>query len=170
MDYRNTVGKKQFKNLWIHFSIIKFPLCYAIQDELCVLRNYERSFTDWWNITQQDARLLSLPCPPSLSLYISGVATSYYSYITTWLIVLSCCDQISLDGSETMNDDITIWAPATCRSKNQLVFGQNERLNRECTVVWWDFFELTGYWDTTAGKVFFEKGVFPYIFLHFSLE
>lgn len=33
---------------------------------------------------------------------------------------LSRCDQINLDGSETMNDDITIWAPATCHSKKSV--------------------------------------------------
>lgn len=66
---------------------------------------------------------------------------------------LSCCDQIKLDGSETMNDDITIWAPATCRSKNQLVFGQNKRLHRDSNVVWRDTSELTGYWGSTAEKI-----------------
>lgn len=76
-----------------------------------------------------DICLLSLQ-RPLLAVYFCGVGTSchtqYYSYITAWLTVfLSCCDQINLDGSETMNDDITIWAPATCRSKNQLVFGQD---------------------------------------------
>lgn len=30
-----------------------------------------------------------------------------------WLI-LACSDQVNLDGSETMTDDITIWTPATC--------------------------------------------------------
>lgn len=65
---------------------------------------------------------------------------------------LSCCDQIYLDGSETMNDDITIWAPATCRSKNQLVFGQNKRLHRESNVVWRDT-ELTGHWGRTTERI-----------------
>lgn len=65
---------------------------------------------------------------------------------------LSCCDQINLDGSETMNDDITIWAPATCRSKNRLVFGQNKCLRTESNVVW-----RNGSWGRNCGEdwVFF---------------
>lgn len=71
-----------------------------------------------------------------------------------------------------MNDDITIWAPATCRSKNQLVFGQNKRLHRESNVVWQDTSELTGYWGSTAGEIsFFIKNIliyFPLLISHKS--
>lgn len=34
-----------------------------------------------------------------------------------------------------MSDDITIWALATCRSRNQLVFGQNKCLRTESNAV-----------------------------------
>lgn len=74
----------------------------------------------------------------------------HYSLIDHFL---SCCDQINLDGSETMNDDITIWVLATCRSKNQLVFGQSKRLHSEASVVWRDTPEFTGYWDSSAEDI-----------------
>lgn len=71
---------------------------------------------------------------------------------------LSCCDQINLDGSETMNDDITIWVPATCRFKNQLVFGQNKRLHRKSNVVWRETSDSTGYWGSTADRIVLVHG------------
>lgn len=77
----------------------------------------------------------SASCHPVVSSSLSvfeGLEHDVVHSITATLQLdwpfLSCCDQINLDGFETMNDDITIWAPATCRSKNQFVFGQNKRL------------------------------------------
>ena len=93
--------------------------------------------------------------PSSLSIFV-GLEHRVIHNITATLQLdwpfLSRCDQINLDGSETMNDDITIWAPATCRSKNQLVFGQNKCLHRESNVVWRDTCKLTGYWGSAAEK------------------
>lgn len=71
-----------------------------------------------------------------------------------WLL-LSCWDPIILDGSETMNDDITMWVPATHCSKNQLVFGQNKRLHRESNVVWQGTLKVTDHWSSYGGAVFY---------------
>lgn len=79
--------------------------------------------------------VISVSPPPNLFCGVrTSCCTRYYSYITARF--LSCCDQINLDGSETMNDDITIWALATRHFKNQLAFGQNKRLHRKPNVVW----------------------------------
>lgn len=78
--------------------------------------------------------------------------------------ILSRSDPINPDGSETMNDDVSVWAPATCRSTNQLVFGQNKRLHTESTVVWRDASELTGYSGSAAPTIeSVVRGIYPII-------
>lgn len=78
-----------------------------------------------------------VPSPPCLFIFLWLDPYIAATLQPVWPF-LSCHDPINLDASETMNHDITIWALATCLSKNQLVFGQKKNLNRESKVVWQD--------------------------------
>lgn len=102
---------------------------------------------DWQNFSQLGICLLSFQCP-LLPIYFMGFEHHVVQDITATLqsdwSFLSCCDLINLDGSETMNDDITIWALATRHFKNQLAFGQNKRLHRKSNVVWRENFWING--------------------------
>lgn len=142
-------------------SLVNSPHC-------CAARVSFKTICVFWDAVREHYLLIdetshcwtSASChfsvPSSLSIFV-GLEHHVIHNITATLQpdwpFLSCCDQINLDGSETMNDDITIWAPATCRSKNQLVFGQNKCLHRESNVVWRDTSEFTGYWGSTAEKI-----------------
>lgn len=158
--------------VWDHissvFSLIKSSHCCATQVSFKTICGFwdavrEHSF----QIDETSHGWTSASCHFSVSSSPSillGLEHHVIHHITATLQpdwpFLSRCDQINLDGSETMNDDITIWAPATCRSKNQLVFGQNKRLHRESNVVWRDTSELTGYWGSTAEKIVSVKSSF----------
>lgn len=144
------------------FTLIKSPHCCAAQDGFKTSAEFEMLSEHCLLIDETSHCWTSASCHssgPPLCLFFFTVGLRHHvmhNIIATlqpdWLFS-SCCDQINLDGSETMNDDITIWAPAARRSKNQLVFGQNKRLHRESNVGWWDTSELTGYWSSTAEKI-----------------